>query len=110
MVALYGVAFVSVSASFIEPPRPPVKVTMVNLRDPNYKMYLPVLLGADPPPAAGTAEEGRTPKAETTALPLDRPRGLSYPGPQPIVSDFPNPTNRIQTILQPALKDPVILP
>src|SRR5262249_43295533 len=37
-------------------------------------------------------------------------KSLTYPGPQPIVSDVSNPTNSIQTILQPALKDPPILP
>ncbi len=36
-------------------------------------------------------------------------KGLVYPGPQLIHSDSPNPTNRIQTLLQPELKDPPIL-
>ncbi|MGH7536331.1 MAG: hypothetical protein ACREMG_12250, partial [Gemmatimonadales bacterium] len=35
-----------------------------------------------------------------------RKGGLVYPGPQPIVSNPPNPTNRIQTILQPDLPKP----
>ncbi len=35
--------------------------------------------------------------------PAPRKGGLVYPGPQPIVSNPPNPTNRIQTILQPDL-------
>src|SRR5947199_6144243 len=38
-----------------------------------------------------------------------RSRGFSYPGPQPIVSDFEHPTNSIQTVLQPALPNPAIL-
>ena len=35
--------------------------------------------------------------------------GLVYPGPQPIVSNPPNPTNRIQTISQPELINPPAL-
>src|SRR5262245_50011186 len=97
---VYGLLFVSASANFIEPPYPPMRVTMVNLKDPNYKLYLPVLLGADPPP----------PETREPAPPPERPNEFSYPGPQRIISDFPKPTNRIQTILQPALKDPPVVP
>src|ERR1051326_3826391 len=37
-------------------------------------------------------------------------KGFSYPGPQPIESNFEKPTNRIQTVLQPDLPNPAILP
>ena len=47
--------------------------------------------GSDTVPAGGTA-------------------GISYPGPQLVVSNPPKPRNRIQTILQPALKNPRTLP
>jgi TonB family protein len=36
-------------------------------------------------------------------------KGLIYPGPQPISSNFANPTNEIQTILQPSLINPTRL-
>ena len=35
--------------------------------------------------------------------------GLVYPGPQQIISDVPSPTNNIQTLLQPGLKNPPVL-
>jgi len=38
-----------------------------------------------------------------------RNQGLSYPGPQPILSGFEEPTNRIQTVLQPEVPNPSIL-
>lgn len=63
-------------------------------------LYLP-LLGQRTPPKAQANEQ----KAEAEP---DR-EGLSYPGPQPILSKFPVPTNHIQTILQPSLKNPVTL-
>src|SRR5262245_1800175 len=108
-MVIYGLLFVSVSANFTEAPYRPVRVTMVNLRDPNYKMYLPVLFGADPPQT--DAPKGpKVSEPEPKRAPVVRSTGFSYPGPQPIVSDFPNPTNRIQTILQPALQDPPIVP
>jgi Gram-negative bacterial TonB protein C-terminal len=107
-IVIYGLLFISVSADFMEPPRPRVRVTMIDLKDPNYRLYLPVLMGADPP-AATQANAG--PRVSDIKPGASNPtKGLSYPGPQPIVSDFPNPTNRIQTILQPALEDPPVLP
>lgn len=42
-------------------------------------------------------------KGGPAPAPAPRAGGLVYPGPQPIVSNPPNPTNRIQTILQPDL-------
>src|SRR5262249_43953518 len=36
-------------------------------------------------------------------------QGLRYPGPQPILSDFEQPTNRILTVSQPAIPNPSIL-
>jgi hypothetical protein len=42
-------------------------------------------------------------------LPASTPpkkEGLIYPGPQPVASNFVNPTNQIQTILQPSLINP----
>jgi len=35
--------------------------------------------------------------------------GVSYPGPQAILSDPPQPTNKFQTIMRPALKNPPVL-
>ena len=52
-------------------------------------------------PGGGSPEKG-----EGSPAAAPRAGGLVYPGPQPIVSDSPNPTNRIQTILQPDLVKP----
>src|SRR5262249_8267836 len=36
-------------------------------------------------------------------------KGLTYPGPQAIVSDVPDPTNNFQTLLQPSLVKPPVI-
>src|SRR5262249_30604299 len=105
-----GLLTISVSADFKEFNRPSLRVTMVNLKDPNYRLYLPVLMGADPPPASEPDRGSLSVETKPNGPSDDRTSRLSYPGPQPIVSDFPNPTNHIQTILQPALTQPPVLP
>lgn len=64
-------------------------------------LYLPVL-GEN---VRKSAED--SPKAKAAEAPGKE--GLSYPGPQPILSNFPNVTNHVQTILQPSLVNPPIL-
>jgi hypothetical protein len=54
-------------------------------------------------PGGAPGREGGSPAAARGS------KGFSYPGPQEIISDPPSPTNRIQTILQPALKNPPLL-
>jgi TonB family protein len=44
--------------------------------------------------------------SDSSSAPSREKKGLIYPGPQPIFSDFEKPTNQIQTILQPALVNP----
>ena len=105
-----GLLTISASADFKELKRPPLRVTMVNLKDPNYRLYLPVLMGADPPPASEPDRSSLSVESKPNLTSDDRTSRLSYPGPQPIVSDFPNPTNHIQTILQPTLTQPPVLP
>ena len=107
---IYGLLFIPVSAHFTEPVYQPLRVTMINLRDPNYRLYLPVLMGADPPPERAPETASSVVETKSNVTSDDRASRLSYPGPQPIVSDFPKPTNHIQTILQPALNDPPTLP
>ncbi len=75
--------------------------------DPKIVMFLPLLNGAD-------ADERRagddSAAGHKGALEEPGVKGLSYPGPQPINSNPPKPTNRIQTVLQPELENPPILP
>ena len=54
----------------------------------------------------GKAGGGSPKKGGASPAPAPRAGGLVYPAPQPIVSNPPNPTNRIQTILQPDLAKP----
>ena len=95
---------------------------------PRIVMFLPIL-GTDipfiNPPEAETqdapedsaeASEKAPPKApakksveEPSVASIPSKEGLSYPGPQPILSNPPDPTNRIQTVLQPSIEDPEIL-
>jgi hypothetical protein len=81
---------------------------MVNLRDPVDVFYLPVLRDTSPSPAPEDALEPAPKEPVVASAP--RTKRLVYPGPQPIFSDFPEPTNRFQTVLQPDLKNPTILP
>src|SRR4030095_9939952 len=67
-------------------------------------LYLPVLGNTEMQSATASAAKSETPK--TAARPKE---GLSYPGPQSILSDPPNATNHTQTLLQPALMNPAIL-
>ena len=77
-------------------------------------MYLPLLGGGH----EGMGSEGRgfpggglpARRKGPPAASAPGKKGLSYPGPQRILSDFLNPTNRSQTLLQPALVKPPVLP
>jgi hypothetical protein len=77
-------------------------------------MFLPLLGGG----SQGKGSEGlglpggglKARRKGPPAAPAPGRKGLSYPGPQPILSDFPQPTNLSQTLLQPALKNPPTLP
>src|SRR6478736_1605133 len=60
----------------------------IKLSDAKGVIYLPVL---------GGGSEGSGSK------------GIAFPGPQPILSNPPNPTNQRQTIIQPAREKPKVL-
>ena len=109
-LVLSGLIFIPPSLSFVQMPPRPLHVTMIDLKDPNYRLYLPVLHGAEPPDSVEEKEKPEPVPNETVERKANLAQGFSYPGPQPIVSDFPKPTNRIQTVLQPTLLDPPILP
>ncbi len=91
-----------------EAPRVEERIVMIDLRDPDAMMYLPLLLDEAPAEAPKTINSEPRPKK---FLPAPAPvvPGLSYPGPQLIISDVPEPTNSIQTLLQPALENPPVL-
>jgi hypothetical protein len=71
-------------------------------------LYLPVLGGG----SEGTGKEGGGSGSEqklSSGVRARSRRGFAYPGPQPMVSDPPQATLGIQTILQPELKNPPLL-
>jgi len=104
------VALVSVSLfrSIPPPPLPSNQIAFVHPRIPKVLMYLPLLEPAGQRMLFAAPKANSSPSKTAKARKTDT-KGLSYPGPQRIVSDPPNPTNRIQTVLQPDLETPPIL-
>jgi hypothetical protein len=87
--------------------RPVERWTYIDLRKP-LVFYLPDVGEAD---KGATPEEKKDAPRKAPSVAANRSeKGLVYPGPQPIRSDFPSPTNRIQTILRPTLKNLPVLP
>jgi TonB family protein len=70
-------------------------------------LYLPQLGGGSPGGGSGGGDKRVTQAVRKGSLAARRKAGVSHPGRQTIVSDPPNPTNHIQTILQPELLDPL---
>src|SRR6185503_4553788 len=98
--------------SFAEPRKPKNNLdqaVVLDLNSPEALFYFPELnkiseARKETPkgkPAAAPAEKANTERART--------EGRSYPGPQEIVSDVPNATNRFQSLLQPMLQNPPIV-
>ena len=102
-----------VALMFIPPPsgpRPRVwrekqwDTTMI----PKEALYLPQLGGGS---EGGSAEKagGEASPVPKSPAPAAGARGVTYAGKQQIISNPPNPTNHIQTILQPDLPNPPTL-
>ncbi len=108
-VILFSLLFMQVYAGyFAEPAPPPELLLMMDIRHEAKLIYFPSVGGDDEGKAA--AEESSKPKSDAAVARKKPAPGMSYPGPQAIVSDSPNPTNRFQTLLQPALENPVVIP
>src|SRR5258706_15780779 len=69
--------------------------------------YLPTLGGGSEGAGKAGGGSGSEPEVSQGVRARSR-RGFAYPGPQPVVSDPPRATLGIQTILQPALKNPPV--
>ncbi len=107
-IAFLGLFILSIYSIPVELPRLPMRSALIPLYKPRVVTYLPLLKSggqskALPEDSFNNADEDKS----TASVPVRK--GLSYPGPQPILSDFPEPTNLIQTILQPELENPPIL-
>jgi hypothetical protein len=80
----------------------------IKLSDAKGVIYLPVLGGG----SEGSGHQGGAPGAplkDSSPVPSRSSKGMTFPGPQPILSSPPNPTNERQTIIQPAKEKPKIL-
>lgn len=86
-------------------PRPQWVVTMI----PKDAIFLPRLGGGNSGAAAKGGSERSPRNSRPQSVAAQSKAGVSYPGAQPIVSNPPNPTNRVQTILQPELPNPIPL-
>jgi hypothetical protein len=107
-IVAVGYMFLPPLPAPLEPIPPPEKVVTLDLHDPEAMMFLPELgggsQGMDLP-----VKRMNISRKEPSASAAGGSKGLSYPGPQRIISDPPNPTNEIQTILQPEIENPPIL-
>lgn len=72
---------------------------------PKDTLYLPALGGGDSggPQRGAAAPSQALPSLSVAAL---SKLGVSFPGPQAIISNPPHPTNKVQTLLQPELPNP----
>jgi hypothetical protein len=89
-------------------PRQKLLTQMIDLGDGAKITYLPTLGGGD----EGKGREGGSPGiSHRTSAPAhsQSSKGVAYPGPQPIISDSPNPTSQNQTVLHPSAEKPRVL-
>jgi len=104
-VVIFCIFFLSFTISRV---RPVQLVQVIDLNDRAQVIYLPVL---------GGGAEGNGHPGGLSGIPLKRSapaaargtQGFNHPGLQPILSDQPKPDSRRQTLLQPGLKDLLIL-
>ncbi len=81
------------------PPPPPIP------EEVSAVMWLPTLGGGE----EGGGDGSESSDSKPSAAPTSGTEGLVFPGPQWIHTDSPLPTNSLQTLLQPDLKDLPIL-
>jgi hypothetical protein len=105
-VAVFGIAFLSANPGAVE--RSDALVQIIDLRESTALLYLPSFTATDAEEVSAQGVGGKGLPRESAGK--RGTEGLSYPGPQPILSDMPYPTNLFQTILQPGLVDPLVLP
>ena len=79
-----------------------------DLSSTDHVIYLPRLGGGSE--GNGHAGGGSLVRRKGSAIaPAHGTPGMSYPGPQAILSNPPSPTNNLQTIMRPAIKKPSVL-
>ena len=80
----------------------------IKLSDAKGVIYLPVLGGGGEGSGHKGGSTGVSSK-ESSPAPSRSSKGIAFPGPQPILSNPPDPTNQRQTIIQPAREKPKVL-
>jgi len=101
-----GFIFIPLFWLYLFPPSGPARVVFIELNEPTTVMYLPPLWGSE---QTAPSQEGEEKEENESPAPPSVFEGVTYPGPQPILSDPPDPTNRSQTILQSKVENPEIL-
>ena len=108
---LVGFAIVIMLSIFRNIPEPPSMVehiTFIDLRVSDVVFLPPIIAPGNQGTPLPARKSAQGPK-KAAEQPASNSKGLTYPGPQTIVSDPPNPTNLIQTVLQPDIEKPPIL-
>src|SRR5437764_6066736 len=99
-VAIFSLFLLPAYSGFRKPePMVEARLFAIDLNTSAKLVYFPSL--------SSEGERKETTPVEDSPKPAAAPHknGLSYPGPQPIVSDVPQARNRFQTLLQPALEN-----
>ena len=93
--------------NYLQPLPPPADhLFVIDMASKSKLVYFPELNSRDESEAPKRSKESKAPEDKRVKAKDLRTKGLSNPGQQAIVSDPPNPTNKFQTLLQPALVDP----
>ena len=92
-----------------KPVRAADQLIAIDLNGPAKLIYFPDLNGNDENQGARRKGSEVLLRDEPVGEQVRSAKGLSYPGPQAIISEPPKADNRFQTLLQPALQDPPVL-
>jgi len=110
-VALFSALFLPVLADYYRTPPMPIgdQLFAIDLNHKAKLVYFPNLPAKDENEQPKT-EPKRADRSDAPAKPPAlRTQGLTYPGQEAVVSDVPNPTNKFQTLLQPAVVNPPVM-
>src|SRR5438093_5131388 len=106
IVAIFLVAF---TVSRTRVPKQLEISQLSDFRDAKGIVYLAVLGGGEEGNGHAGGAPGVAHKAPSSPAPSRSSKGVAYPGPQPILSNPPNPTNQNQTVLHPSPEKPKVL-
>lgn len=110
-VAIFSVLFIPSLDSYFRMPALPIgdQLFAINLNHQAKLVYFPPVQAKEEGEKRKNEGQEPQPKPQPLKARSVRTKGLSYPGPQAIISDVPNSTNKFQTVLQPKLVNPPII-